>query len=260
MLEFNKIYRGDCLELMVRIKEKSVNMVLCDLPYGQTQNEWDSIIPLDKLWNQYKRIIKDRGIIVLTSQGMFTANLMKSSLVKWRYNLIWNKKLPTGFLNANRMPLRVHEDILVFYNNLPTYNPIKHKGYENHGKGQRKGNTNRNYGKYENLPKNENLGNMKFPISIITLKKTHPSMSLHPTEKPVELFRYLIKTFTNEGDLVLDNCGGSGTTAVACKQTNRNFILIEKEQKYVDIANKRLEQGNLNTLFQNKKNEVSKNE
>jgi len=242
MLETNKIYEIDCLEGMKQIDDKSVNMILCDLPYGQTHNEWDSKIPLDKLWRQYKRIIKADGIIVLTSQGMFTAELMKSSKVQWRYNLIWDKKLPTGFLNANRMPLRVHEDILVFYNNLPTYNPIKHKGYENHGKGQRKGNTNRNYGKYDNLPKNEKLGNMKFPTSIITLKKTHPSRSLHPTEKPEELFRYLIKTFSNEGDLILDNCIGSGTTAVVCKQTNRNFIGFEINKEYIKIANKRLKQ------------------
>ena len=244
-MEINKIHQGDCLELMKQIEDKSVDMILCDLPYGVTQNNWDSVISLSLLWKEYERIIKDNGAIVLTAQDKFSAKLMLSNERLHKYNLIWDKKLTSGFLNANRMPLRVHEDILVFYKNLPTYNPQKVKGKPNHSKGNMITDENNNYGKYGKMDNKDILGDMKHPKSIISFQKPHPSNCLHPTQKPLKLFEWLIKTYTKEGDLVLDNCIGSGTTAVACKQTGRNFIGIEKEQKYVDIANKRLEQSNL---------------
>jgi len=236
----NKVIKGDCLEEMMDIEPKSVDMILCDLPYGTTKNKWDSIIPLNKMWEDYKRIIKDNGIIILTAQDKFTAKLMLSNEKLHRYNLVWNKVLTSGFLNANRMPLRVHEDICIFYKKLPTYNPIKTLGKKNHSKGEMNTDINNNYGKYNKVDNVEKLGDMKHPKSIISFEKPHPSKSVHPTQKPVALFEYLIKTYTNEGDLVLDNCAGSGTTGIAARNLNRDYILIEKEQKYIDIIKQRL--------------------
>jgi len=235
-----ELIHGDCLEEMKDILDKSVDMILCDLPYGVTQNKWDSVIPLNLLWEGYERIIKDKGVIVLTAQDKFTAKLMLSNEKLHKYNLIWNKVLTSGFLNANRMPLRVHEDICVFYKKLPTYNPQKFKGEKNHSKGTMKTDVNNNYGKYGKVDNTEELGELKHPQSIITFQKTHPSKALHPTEKSIELFKWLIKTFTNEGDLVLDNTMGSGTTGVACVNTNRNFIGIELDEKYFKIAEERI--------------------
>lgn len=240
MIEINKIYNMDCLEGMKDIPDKSIDMILCDLPYGQTKNKWDSVIPLDELWGHYKRIIKDRGAIVLFGQGMFTAEVMLSNKSWWRYNLIWDKILPSGFLNANRMPLRVHEDIMVFYKKPPLYTPQKHRGKPNHSKGKPKENVNNNYGEYEFVDNKEELGDMKHPKSILSYQKPHPSKMIHPTEKPVELFEFLIKSYTSEGDTVLDNCIGSGTTAIACINTNRNYIGFELDKQYYDIANKRI--------------------
>lgn len=239
----NKILQGDCLELMKDIKDKSIDLIFCDLPYGVTQNKWDSVIPLDSLWEQYERIIKDRGVIVLTAQDKFSAKLMLSNEKLHKYNLVWDKKLTSGFLNANRMPLRVHEDILVFYKKLPTYNPQKVLGKKNHSKGSMSTDINNNYGKYGKVDNLEKLGNMKHPKSIISFQKPHPSKASHPTEKPVELFKWLIKTYTNEGDLVLDNCVGSGTTNIACLNTNRKCIGMEKDENYFKIATERLEEA-----------------
>ena len=235
-----KLLQGDCLELMKDIPDKSVDMILCDLPYGVTQNKWDSVIDLEKLWVQYERIIKDNGVIVLTAQDKFSAKLMISNEKIHKYNLIWDKQLTSGFLNANRMPLRVHEDILVFYKKLPTYNPQKVKGKPNHSKGSMKTDENNNYGKYGKIDNKDILGDMKHPKSIISFQKPHPSKALHPTEKPVGLMEWLIETFTNENELVLDNCMGSGTTGVACKNLNRDFIGMELDEEYFDIATKRI--------------------
>ncbi len=240
MLEINKIHHGDCLELMQDIEDKSVDMILCDLPYGVTQNKEDKPLDLEILWKQYKRIVKEDGVIILTSQFPFTIDLINSNRTQFKYDLIWNKVLTSGFLNAKRMPLRIHEHILVFYDKLGTFNPQKFKGKKSHSKGSMKSDTNKNYGKYGKVDNTELLGDMKNPQSIITFQKPHPSKALHRTEKPVALFEYLIKTYSNEGNLVLDNCIGSGTTAVACKQTNRKFIGIEKEKTCVDIAERRL--------------------
>lgn len=243
---FYLLFRDDCLESMKIIKDKSVDLILTDLPYGvtnQNKNKWDSIIPFDKLWEHYNRIIKDNGVIVLFGQDKFTAKLMLSNEKMHRYNLIWSKVLPTGFLNANRMPLREHEDIVVFYKKLPTYNPQKIKGQPCHSKGKSVGKmnddilANNNYGNFKCV---ETEGDMKYPTSILKFAKPHPSVAVHPTQKPVELLEWIIKTYTNEGDLVLDSCMGSGSTGVACVNTNRSFIGIELDSKYYDIAKQRI--------------------
>lgn len=242
------LFQGDCLALMNDLPEKSVDMILCDLPYGvlnkTNQNaKWDSVIPFSALWSHYERIIKDNGAIVLFGNGMFTSDLMQSQKRLWRYNLIWDKVAKTGFLNANRMPLRQHEDICVFYKKLPTYNPQMvpcepHK--RNHSKGNMKNPTNNNcYGKFVEIP--TRITDLKYPVSIIPISKEHCNGKFfHPTQKPVELLEWLIKTYTNEGDLVLDNCCGSGSTGVACINTNRRFVGMELEEKYYKIAKERL--------------------
>lgn len=243
-----KLIKGDCLIEMKNIADKSVDCIICDLPYevlnkGNKHTQWDKMLPLDKLWEQYNRVIKDNGAIILFGQGMFTAQLMTSNPKMWRYNLIWDKNAPTGFLNANRMPLRSHEDIMVFYKSLPTYNPqmVKCEPHKrNHGKGSMKSNhVNRCYGKFIDLP--TQISDEKFPKSIITIPKEHCiGKFFHPTQKPVTLIEWLIKTYTNENEIVLDNTMGSGTTAVACINTNRKFIGIELDENYYNIACKRV--------------------
>ena len=239
-----KLYCGDCLDIMKKIPNKSIDMILCDLPYNVTRNKWDVIIPFDALWEQYNRVITDNGAIVLFAQGMFTSYLMQSNDKYWRYNLIWEKDRPSGFLNAKRMPLRSHEDICVFYKKMPTYNPQMWEGKPLHGMGNKfkEGNLrNNNYGDFPSHTNPSALregDTQKYPRSVLKFNRPHPP--IHPTQKPVSLCEYLIKTYTNEGDLVLDNCMGSGTTGVACKNTNRNFIGIEINKEYFDIAKQRL--------------------
>lgn len=227
--------QGDCLEIMKDIPDKSIDLILCDLPYGTTRNKWDSIIPLDKLWDQYERIIKDTGAIVLFSQMPFTAELTHSNLKLFKYEWIWEKDNGTGFLNAKKMPLKIHENILVFYKKLPTYNPQMRTGFKPYKCKQGRHST--NYGAYEQGYITESNGE-RYPIDIIEFKK---DSGLHPTQKPVALLEYLIKTYTNENDLVLDNCMGSGSTGVACINTNRNFIGIELDENYFNIAKERIE-------------------
>ena len=237
----NKVHLGDCLELMKDIPDGSIDMILCDLPYGTTQNKWDTIIPFDRLWEQYERIIKQNGAIVLTSQSPFDKVLACSNLKLFRYELIWRKSRPSGHLNANRMPLKAHENILVFYKKLPVYNKQMTKGKPNHVKDgsirQTKA-TNNNYGSFENVA--QKATDLKNPVSVLDFSQQDPNKIIHPTQKPVALFEYLIKSYTNEGDVVLDNCAGSGTTGEACINTNRKYILMEKEEKYFDIINDRL--------------------
>lgn len=243
------LYNGDCLVEMNHIQDGSVDLILTDLPYGVLNKDnpnakWDSIIPLDLLWNQYKRVIKDNGAIVLFGQGMFTAQVMMSNPRWWRYNLIWDKELTTGFLNAHRMPLRSHEDIMVFYNKLPTYNPQMTEGKPLHGRGsayKSKDNTNRTYGDFEPTEDIRKGSTEKFPKSVLHFPKPHPSTVLHSAQKPVPLLEWLIKTYTNEGDVVLDSCMGVGSTGIACKNTNRDFIGIELDSKFFEIAKKSLE-------------------
>lgn len=238
-----QLHCGDCLELMQNIEDKSIDMILCDLPYGTTKNKWDTIIPFDKLWEQYNRIIKDNGAIVLFAQGMFTAQLMTSQPKSWRYNLIWEKDRPSGFLNAKKMPLRSHEDICVFYKKTPTYNPQMWEGKPSHGIGKAKGEDNcKNNNNYGNFSRVEREGNLKYPRSILEFQRPHPP--IHPTQKPVELLEWLVKTYSNEGETILDNCMGSGSTGVACVNTNRKFIGIELDENYFNIAKERIENIN----------------
>lgn len=238
-----ELYQGDCLEIMQDIPSQTIDMILCDLPYGVTRNKWDSQIPLNLLWEHYNRIIKTNGAICLFADGMFMAKLMLSNPKMWRYNLIWDKVLSSGFLNANRMPLRRTEEIVVFYKKRPVYNPQKTLGSPNHSKGKINNDgfhTNNNYGNYTIVDNKDKLGEMKHPTSLISISKPHPSIMKHPTEKPVELCEWLVKTYTNEGMLVLDNCMGAGSTGVACKNLNRNFIGIELEENYFNIAQERI--------------------
>ena len=240
MFKLNDIHRGDCLELMQEIPSQSVDLIFCDLPYGVTQNKYDKKIPLAPIWEQYKRIAKDKTPVILTSQFPFTIELINSNRNWFRYDLIWNKVLPSGFLNANRAPLRIHEHILVFYKKQSTYNPQFTRGRPSHSKGLMRCDTNNNYGKHGKIDNHKIHGNYKFPISILTFQKPHPSKARHRTEKPIELLSFIIKTYSNKGDLVLDNCMGSGVTAIACKMLNRNFIGIEINPKYCRIAQDRL--------------------
>lgn len=229
---------GDCLILMNDIPDKSIDLILCDLPYGSTKNKWDSIIPFDRLWEHYERIIKDNGAIVLFCDGMFTAKLLLSNPKMWRYNLVWDKQKGCDFLNCNVKPLKSHEDIAIFYKKKPTYN--KQYWYSAPYKAQISGRKSTNYGDYHKTV-SESSDGRRYPLSVLSFPKdngrTHES---HPTQKPVALLEWLIKTYSNEGDLVLDNCCGSGSTGVACMNTNRRFIGMELDDKYLEIAKKRL--------------------
>ena len=253
-----KLYKGDCLEAMKDIPDKSIDMILCDLPYevlnkGNKHAKWDRLLPFDKLWGLYERVIKDNGAIVLFAQGMFTAQLMMSNPKLWRYNLVWDKVLTSGFLNAKRMPLRSHEDICVFYKELPIYNPQFREGKPLHSKGvayKEQELSNNCYGKLDATDDTRKGSTEKYPTSIVRFQKPHPSIAVHPTQKSVELCEWLIKTYTNEGDTVLDNCMGSGTTMVACINTTRKGIGIEKDEKYFEIACERIKEAQQQlTLF-----------
>ena len=241
--ERSKVLFGDCLIKMKDIPDNSIDMVCCDLPYGVTKNKLDIIIPFEPLWKEYNRIVKPNGAIALYAQGLFYVDLVNSNRRNFRYDLVWNKELVSGFLNAKKMPLRVHEQVAIFYGKLPIYNPQMTEGAPLHGKGtaySSKNYTNNNYGKFnqtEDLRKGETL---KYPKSIISFKKPHPSIAKHRTEKSVECNEWLIKTYTNEGDVVLDNTSGSGTTGEACVNTNRNFILIENDKIEFDKGKKRV--------------------
>lgn len=231
----NKVIQGDCLEVMKDIPDKSIDMILCDLPYGTTACKWDTIIPFEPLWEQYKRIIKDNGAIVLTASQPFTSALVMSNPDMFKYALVWEKDRPTGLFTAKSQPMKYHEDILVFSLGKTIYNPQMWEGVPSHSMGKALTKSN-HYG--DTLFSAKHTGNMKFPKSILKFPRPHPP--IHPTQKPAALFEYLIKTYTNEGDLVLDNCAGSGTTGLACKNLNRNFILIEKEPEYIKVIEERL--------------------
>ena len=235
MIELNTIYNEDCMEGMKRIPDGSVDCIICDLPYGTTANKWDEIIPLESLWNQYNRIIKKNGAILLFGQRKFSAKLIMSAINIYRYDIVWVKSRAAGFLQANLMPLRSHEQIMVFYKRLPTYNPQFSEGkpYERKDRGIRP-----NYSPRKSLDTYNN--GRRYPKDVVEFQ--HDKTSYHPTQKPVALIEYLIKTYSNEGDTILDNCMGSGTTAIACMNTKRNFIGFEKEKKYFDIAMQRITQ------------------
>lgn len=283
MLNLNSLYNGDCLEVMNQIDDKSIDLICTDLPYGQTaRNKWDTVIPfcdyvkikgntyyendvfkisgvLNKnmeytkkwfdenkktgLWTHYKRIIKDNGAIVLFANGMFTADLMKSNEKMWRYNLVWQKTQPTGHLNAKRMPLRSHEDICVFYKKLPTYNPQKttgHKRKVSTAKNKMNCKKTLNYGEY-NLTSYDSTE--RYPPSVWTFSKDIQKSAIHPTQKPVALIEKIIKTYSNENEIVLDSCAGSMTTAIACINTHRQYICIEKDKDIFESGKERVQKA-----------------
>ena len=245
-----KIYEGDCLEVMKKLPDASVDMILCDLPYGTTQNKWDSIIPLDELWAEYRRIIKPKGVIALSSQGIFTAKLILSNEAWFKYKFVWIKSKPTNFLNARKQPLRQHEDICIFYGSQPNYRPVMSKG-EPYNKGIRKAQYTGSYGDFK--PVQVKSDGERFPTDTLYCKTAESESGgrvWHPTQKPVALGRYLIRMFTGEGDIVLDNAFGSGSFLVAAALEGRRFIGIEKNEEvhlfkekridYIKIAKERL--------------------
>ncbi|MEM1119640.1 MAG: site-specific DNA-methyltransferase [Bacteroidota bacterium] len=247
----NKIYEGDCLELMQLIPDGSIDMILCDLPYGTTQNKWDAVIPFDRLWREYKRIIKKNGAIVLTAQGIFTAKLILSNEKMFKYKIVWIKSKATNFLNAKKQPLRKHEDICVFYQKQPTYNPQMTRG-DAYDKGVRKDQLTGSYGDFQ--PRHVKSEGKRYPVDIVAYEeglndldfvyaKTAESEGAvyHPTQKPVELGRYLIRTFTNANDIVLDNAFGSGSFLVAAALEGRQFIGFEKNEAVARFKTKEVD-------------------
>lgn len=242
-LKVNDIYQGDCLELMKYIPDKSIDMVLCDLPYGTTNCKWDTVIPFEPLWKQYKRIVKDRGAIVLFGAQPFTSILITSNIKMFKYDWVWKKPKGTGHLNAKKQPMRDKEDILVFYKKQCTYNPqwTYGKPYSSLKSGKKsKKSKSQVYNSYLDGAEHRNGSDgRRYPKQVLNFGVVERG-NFHQTQKPVDLCEYMIKTYTNEGETVLDNASGSGTTGIACIKTNRNYILIEKEKKYVDITKKRI--------------------
>lgn len=233
--------QGNCLELMKEIPSHSIDMILCDLPYGTTACKWDIIIPFEPLWEEYKRIIKNNGAIALFGKQPFTSFLIQSNLPWWRYELIWEKEKGTDFGNANRKPLNAHESIQIFYNKQPTYNKQMLPGQPYTKKNYRNNNEEDLNFKSDNSGVWVNKGE-RTPITVLKFARDniHKGTNLHPTQKPVKLLEWLIKSYTNENELVLDNCMGSGSTGVACINTNRNFIGYELEPNYFEIAQNRI--------------------
>lgn len=237
IMELNKIYNEDCLEGMKRIDDKSVDMILCDLPYGTTACKWDTIILFEPLWEQYKRIIKDNGAIVLFGSEPFSSYLRLSNIKMYKYDWIWDKKLAGNAILAKIQPLKIHEIVSVFSKGKVTYYPIKTKG-----KLRKK--------MFNGILQTDILNKLTecketfndeyYPTSIIEFSNANRKHKMHPTQKPIDLCEYLIKTYTNENETILDNCMGSGTTAIACINTNRNYIGFELDKGYFDIANKRI--------------------
>jgi site-specific DNA-methyltransferase (adenine-specific) len=242
-LELNRIYQIDCLEGMKLLQDKSIDAIICDLPYGTTKCSWDTVIPFDKLWEQYERIIKDDGAIILFGSEPFSSALRKSNLKLYKYDWYWKKSKANGFFNVKKMPLKSIETISVFYKKLPTYNPQGVIPFNKEVKNPK--------GKLDNGNhiSGHNGGNIKqesyireftnYPNQLLEFSTV--AKPIHNTQKPVELIEYLIKTYTNEGEIVLDNCMGSGTTAVAATLNNRRWIGFETESKYIELANKRLD-------------------
>ena len=236
MLEINKIYLGDCLELMKELPDKCIDAIICDLPYGTTACSWDIVIPFDKLWEQYKRIRKDNTPIILFAQQPFTSKLVMSNLKEYRHQWVWNKNNSAGFATANIRPFAICEDILVFGKNKVNYYPIMTRGiYRNKG----------GYSSSDNYGLQPCVGKKNYeyyPKNLLNFSNANQNNKIHPTQKPVTLIEYLIKTYSNEGDLILDNCSGSGSLAIAAYNTHRNFICIEKDEEYYKKSVERLEQ------------------
>ena len=238
-MQANNIYKGDCLELMKDIQTGCIDMILCDLPYGTTACKWDTFIPFDKLWEQYNRIIKDNGAIVLFGAEPFSSHLRLSNLKNYKYDWVWEKERGTGFLNAKKQPLRIIENILVFYKKQCVYTPQMVGSEKRVKKRLNKPQTTDNYSFSMQPVKSEYKG--RYPTNYLMFNRD--KTKIHPTQKPVALLEYLIKTYSNEGELVLDNCAGSGSTGVACQNLKRKYILMEKEEKYYNISKERLSEN-----------------
>lgn len=247
----NNVVQGDTIAKMKELPDSSVDLLLVDLPYGTTQNKWDSVIPLPDLWEQYHRIVKENGAMIFTASGMFTAKLILSNPKEYKYNYIWIKSKATNFLNAKRQPLRKHEDILVFYRKQPTYNPQMTSGSA-YSKGIRKDQITGSYGDFK--PVLVKSKGKRYPVDVLYFKTAEAEGKVvHPTQKPVALGRYLIRTFSNPGDVVLDNTSGSGSFLVAALQEGRNFIGIEKNENvalfkkqkvdYIEVTKSRINQA-----------------
>lgn len=234
-----ELLQGDCLELMKDIPDGSIDMILADLPYGTTACKWDTIIPFEPLWDQYERIIKDNGAIVLTASQPFTSALVMSNPKMFRHQWIWNKRMGSNFFNAKSQPLKIHEEVLIFSKKRAFYNPIMRLG-KMRVKGSDKQYSEDNV--LGNHKKTKTKNNLYYPVSILDFSNASRTNKVHPTQKPVALFEYLIKTYTNEGETVLDNVMGSGTTGVACLNLNRNFIGMELDEDYFKIAKERIQQ------------------
>ena len=234
------LYQGDCLDQMDKVPDHTVDMIFTDLPYGTTKNAWDVPIPLDQLWEQYRRVLKPGGAVLLFAQMPFGADLINSNRKWYRYEWIWHKNMAAGFLNASRMPLRAHENILVFYEHIPTYHPQKTPGkpYTR----RRRARATKNYGDFD-AATTINRDGMRFPRDVVTFSNAGNAGKIHPTEKPVDLLEYMIRTYTDEEETVLDSCMGSGSCGVACQHLGRNFIGIEKDMVYFEAAKKRIEEA-----------------
>lgn len=239
-----KLMHGDCLELMEGIPDKSVDMVLCDLPYGTTACKWDVVIPFDKLWEQYRRVVKDNGAIVLFGSEPFSSHLRLSNLEWYKYDYVWVKTKASGFQNAKRQPMRKHENVMVFYQHQPVFNQQNLRELSkpiNNGRARLRNDEQHRLGVAGKLDhKTTHTG---WQASILEFANPSGAGHLHPTQKPVALLEYLIKTYSNEGDTILDNTMGSGSTGVACVNTNRSFIGIEKDDHYYEVACKRIEEA-----------------
>ena len=239
-----KLIQGNCLEIMQKIPDNKIDMILCDLPYGTTKCKWDILIPFDKLWEQYNRITKDRAAIVLFGTEPFTSELIMSNLKQYRQKLTWLKTMPTNHFNAKKQFMNWTEDIVIFYKKLPTYNPQMRTDGKFTGSKVQHTHTDRKKGVYVKTGEKEGYvhksnNGLFYPKSVLEFANPNHN-SLHPTQKPIALCEYLIKTYTNEGDLVLDNCMGSGTTGIACKNLGRDFIGIELDEEYFNIAKERI--------------------
>lgn len=241
-LSANDIYQGDCLELMNGIPDKSIDMILCDLPYGTTECDWDKHIDIKRLWNQYNRVLKDTGNIVLFASQPFTTKLIESNLAQFRYELIWVKSRQTGFANANHRHMKKHENILIFTKSSTSTAGDTHAKFNPQGlieKERRIKRTSRGYqGERQNSSDDYISKYTNYPHSI--LEYASEGSTIHPTQKPVDLCEYLIRTYTDDGDLVLDNCMGSGSTAISAINTGRNYIGIELDKDYYNVAQNRI--------------------
>ena len=250
MIEKDKIYLGDCIDLMKEIPDESIDAIICDLPYNTTRLKWDCAIPFENLWDAYKRIIKPNGAIVLFCQQPFTTYLISSNIEMWKYNWIWEKEMGTNFPNANCCPLKKTEDIAVFsYGSIsPTaYSKMKYNPQKTKGEPYKCQNGNKLGGEYSVLHRKSNIiGHVtvnygdRYPTNILRFNRD--KNKIHPTQKPVDLIRYLILTYTDEGDTVLDNCCGSGTTAISCIREKRHYICMEKDETFYDVACKRVKE------------------